>query len=374
MNQYEYLKELRRCLSILDRVEEDRVIEYYAELIGDKVELGIPEEEVLSQLGTPRQLADKILAETQEDEDYTEKVFTVSDSEISSVKVDIDLMKVKVCYRQDDKNEIRITYYENNKHKPTVTTEDGQVTLKDKTDFFSNLFNTGMVNIKRGKLETIVEIPKNNKTLKINIETSNAKITANNLNADSLYLETSNADIDISGEFTDDVYCKTSNASINGENIKAHTVNFDTSNGSCNAETVVSHSLEFVTSNASINISSINSDSVRIDTSNNSINLGDTIANDSFYAQTSNGNINAKGIDSDKIELDTSNGSIIATIIGKEKDFRIESGTSNGNDNISGRGNDSASKSLLAYTSNGNINIDFDDEYTVAKGLQEMLD
>lgn len=169
------------------------------------------------------------------DEDYTEKVFTVSDSEISSVKVDIDLMKVKVCYRQDDKNEIRITYYENNKHKPTVATEDGQVTLKDKTDFFSNLFNTGMVNIKRGKLETIVEIPKNNKTLKINIETSNAKITVNNLNADSLYLETSNADIDISGEFTDDVYCKTSNASINGENIKAHTVNFDTSNGSCNA-------------------------------------------------------------------------------------------------------------------------------------------
>ena len=69
MNQYEYLKELRRCLSILDRVEEDRVIEYYAELIGDKVELGIPEEEVLSQLGTPRQLADKILAETQEYEE-----------------------------------------------------------------------------------------------------------------------------------------------------------------------------------------------------------------------------------------------------------------------------------------------------------------
>lgn len=58
----------------------------------------------------------------------------------------------------------------------------------------------------------------------------------------------------------------------------------------------------------------------------------------------------------------------------KKKDFRIESGTSNGNDNISGRGNSSASKSLSAYTSNGNINVYFDDEYTVAKGLQEMLD
>lgn len=66
MNQYEYLKELRRCLSSLGRAEKDRVIEYYAEFIGDKIESGIPEEEVLAQLGTPQQLADKIFSETQE--------------------------------------------------------------------------------------------------------------------------------------------------------------------------------------------------------------------------------------------------------------------------------------------------------------------
>ena len=66
MNQYEYLKELRLYLSPLGRTEEDRVIEYYAELIGDKIESGIPENGVLSQLGTPRELADKILAETQD--------------------------------------------------------------------------------------------------------------------------------------------------------------------------------------------------------------------------------------------------------------------------------------------------------------------
>lgn len=69
MNQYEYLKELRSYLSPLGRIEEDRVIEYYAELIVDKIESGIPEEEVLTQLGAPRQLADKILSETQEYEE-----------------------------------------------------------------------------------------------------------------------------------------------------------------------------------------------------------------------------------------------------------------------------------------------------------------
>ena len=326
------------------------------------------------------------------DKDYTEKIFTVSDSEISSVNVYTDCMKVKVCYREDDSNEIRITYYENDKHKPTIANEDGTITLNDKEDFWNNFFNVGMFNIKRSRLETLVEVPKNNKTLKINIETSNAKITADGLTADKLSLKTSNASIDVSGKFTNDVYCKTSNASIdvsgeftndvycdtsngniNAKNITAHTVSLYSSNASCNAESVKSKNLNVGTSNASINITNINSDSVKLETSNASINLGDTVAKDSFYADTSNGSINTRGIDSDKIELHTSNSSITATIVGDDKDFAINSGTSNGNDNLYGRGNNSASKQLSVYTSNGNINIKFDDQYTVSKGLQNIL-
>lgn len=310
------------------------------------------------------------------EEDYTEKVFTVSDSEISSVKVYTDCMKVKVCYREDDSNEIRITYYENNKHNPTVINQNGAVTLNDKTEFsMSNLFATqGIVmSLKRSKLETVVEIPKNNKTLKIDVETSNAKITADELTADKLSLKTSNASIDVSGKFTNDIYCDTSNGNINAKNITAHTVSLYSSNASCNAESVKSKNLNVDTSNASINITNINSNSVKLETSNASINIGDTVAEKSFYADTSNGSINTKGIDSDKIELYTSNSSITATIVGEDKEFAINSGTSNGNDNLYGRGNSSASKQLSVHTSNGNININFDDDYTVSKGLQKIL-
>lgn len=70
MNQTEYLNELKRCLSSLSRDERNRVVEYYAELIGDKIESGIPEQEVLSQLGTPRELSMKILSESS---DYKDK-------------------------------------------------------------------------------------------------------------------------------------------------------------------------------------------------------------------------------------------------------------------------------------------------------------
>lgn len=82
MNQSEYIKELKRCLSPLDRVETNRVVEYYTELIGDKIESGMNEQEVLAQLGTPRQLADKILSETQE---YDNKPQHIQETENLSV-------------------------------------------------------------------------------------------------------------------------------------------------------------------------------------------------------------------------------------------------------------------------------------------------
>lgn len=66
MNQIEYLRQLKHHLSPLGRDERNRVIEYYSELIGDKIESGITEQEVLTQLGTPYELAEKILSESPE--------------------------------------------------------------------------------------------------------------------------------------------------------------------------------------------------------------------------------------------------------------------------------------------------------------------
>lgn len=66
MNQIEYLKELKRHLSPLGRDERNRITEYYSELINDKIESGISEQEVLAQLGTPQELAAKILSESPE--------------------------------------------------------------------------------------------------------------------------------------------------------------------------------------------------------------------------------------------------------------------------------------------------------------------
>ncbi len=72
MDQIEYLKQLKRHLSPLERDERNKIIEYYSELISDKLESGITEQEVLKQFGEPKELAAKILSESHDHEKHTE--------------------------------------------------------------------------------------------------------------------------------------------------------------------------------------------------------------------------------------------------------------------------------------------------------------
>lgn len=66
MTQSEYLKELKRELSPLSNSERAKLVEYYEELIGDKIENGQTEEEIFAEFGSPKQLAEKILSESPE--------------------------------------------------------------------------------------------------------------------------------------------------------------------------------------------------------------------------------------------------------------------------------------------------------------------
>lgn len=64
MNKDTFLKELKKQLKKLNRSEVQKNISYYDELIFDMMENGLSEEEVLSKIGSPKQLAREILENT----------------------------------------------------------------------------------------------------------------------------------------------------------------------------------------------------------------------------------------------------------------------------------------------------------------------
>lgn len=76
MNKEEFLKKIRKHLRFLDRGIVDEAIEYYDEIIDDLIEDGYTEEEIQKRIGSPLEIANRILEENQQfqrNEDRKEK-------------------------------------------------------------------------------------------------------------------------------------------------------------------------------------------------------------------------------------------------------------------------------------------------------------
>lgn len=63
MNKQEFLDNLKVALSGLPQSEIDGRLAFYAEMIDDKVEEGVPEEQAVAELGSAQDIASKILSE-----------------------------------------------------------------------------------------------------------------------------------------------------------------------------------------------------------------------------------------------------------------------------------------------------------------------
>ncbi len=64
MTKAEYLSQIRERINGISTEDVEKNIEYYSEMIDDRIEEGMTEEEAVSQMDSPRKAADMILAET----------------------------------------------------------------------------------------------------------------------------------------------------------------------------------------------------------------------------------------------------------------------------------------------------------------------
>ena len=64
MNKIEYLDSIRSKLAGLPEKDIDSAIEYYEEAIDDRIEDGLTEEQAINAVGTPEEIAEKILMDS----------------------------------------------------------------------------------------------------------------------------------------------------------------------------------------------------------------------------------------------------------------------------------------------------------------------
>ena len=212
-------------------------------------------------------------------------------------------------------NKTRINYKKSRDIKYNIKQTSNTLSLERKRSigFNFNFFNFG----KRDPKVTI-EIPKS-KLKDLQVETSNGKLSTENLTLDNLDLETTNSKMIIN-------------------NVDAHSIDAETSNGKVELSKMTFDDGSFETSNSKMDLQNLEFSEGEFHTSNGKINL-----------------MNLKPAKS--LSLETSNSEVHGTIKGKEEDFSTVSKTSNATSNLTNH--DDGSKELEVITSNGDIEIAF---------------
>lgn len=175
-----------------------------------------------------------------------------------------------------------------------------------------------------------------------------------------LEARTSNASIKVDGpRALCGVTLKTSNGRIALEDVKCKTLEAVNSNARLTLEKVeVKQGLNGKTSNGRIELDMVSSGGdMTLTTSNGRIEADVCSARGELRLTTSNGAIKADRLDGQRVTLKTSNSGITAVLPGRQTDWQIESGTSNGRSNLPSH--QPGQKPLQVHTSNGSIDVRF---------------
>lgn len=353
MNKEKYLKELSRLIRKLPDDEREKILEFYREIIEDKIESGETEERAVGELGDARFLAQKILSENPNrkpantgkvigvtvlsvfgvlivagitvsilgyhamandqtkivtndtetlpndllgSEDYVEKTYTAEAEGVGSVVLDAENKAVKVIPSDTDK--ITISYVEGPNDTYTFSDENGVLSMKSRLDDGSVFWN-----FRRSDDETVkitVTVPSSYKG--------------------DFSIVTTNSYIGI-GDFKSvgTLKCKTQNSAIQLDGLSANAVSCETQNGA--------------------------------------ITLTNVSAEESLSAQTQNAIITLDGVSSPDISLETQNAIISGTVSGSREDYTVDASTTNAVSNLQSGG--SGSKKLKVRTTNAIISISF---------------
>lgn len=75
MTLQEWEKKLKKYLSPLPKSEQNRIVEYYREMYGDKIDNGCSEAEILAEFGDPQVCAGRMISENADTEEQEEPIF-----------------------------------------------------------------------------------------------------------------------------------------------------------------------------------------------------------------------------------------------------------------------------------------------------------
>lgn len=355
MTKERFLGNLEYALHFMPDAEREATLNFYSEMIDDRMEDGLTEEEAVDQMEKPEEIEQRLrrTQEAQSDEadgsrenkngadenvdkndDWETRSVTYPAASISDISIRSDNLPVHLYRSEDDT--VRMTYFTCAEDPYTLTLENGHMLLTHPG--FSA--RSG-----RDLFESISDLMNN---LSQAFSGTRYSIKA------GAYI-----DLSVPAGFGGAVFIATSNARVRVEHASCHAgVTVRSSNGRITVDDSDADFFDLQTFNARVSVNDVKTRAnVLMRSTNGRLEIKDSVLFGMLDAATSNGTISVDGVSADDIRLKTSNGSIIGTLKGSMSDYAIESHTSNGHnslpDGTQGR------KHLSAKTSNGSIRIRF---------------
>ncbi len=340
MNKTDFLEKLKKGLAPISGNERQSVLDYYDEMISDRIENGKTEEEAVAELGSPESVVENILAEFAVSGEKNMKKYEKTERKVgidgkSKLKVKCEIEKINVT--ATDGNEIAFTYYEGEKLQHDLTDKDGEVVLetRNKTWFFRNRFGldndmftidvavprafsgdlileaaTGAINV--GDLLKVKEL---------RAKVSTGSIRAEKLKAEKAFFEASTGSVTVNGaEILGDAEIKATTGSVKAENVKAG-------------------------GRLEVNVTT---GSLRCDVEAGKLALKATTGDVKFSVKNA-----------DEIYVKCAMGSVKGTVSGAESEYDIHSSATMGKSNLSER-TGTTGKKLTVITTTGSINVNFE--------------
>ena len=276
---------------------------------------------------------------------YEKKEFACRAEDVRAVRLAAADMPIAV--RPGEGDEIRLVYYRSDREPYEARLENGVLSLENEAlgrknrGFSFSFFTTGLKVLWTQPTPTVELFLPADALVDLKAHTSNGSVRLEGLKAlCAVDLKTSNSRISIQDTVCKSLEAKTSNSRLVLERL------------------VCKQAIQAKTSNARIEAASVRAGGeMHLSTSNGRMAVTDIQA-PMLVATTSNSGIQVSGLNTRSILLRTSNGSIRGTVPGKQADWAIDSGLSNGKNSLPRQ--QAGLYPLSVHTSNGSIDIQFE--------------
>ena len=373
MTKQEYIMELMRALSFLDHDTRNAALDFYNEMLEDRLEEAETEEAAVAAMDSPDMIAaqlrqemaapaDRPAAPVSASDDLTEewspRTFNCPLAGLHAVKLDAENMAIEILPASD--GQVTLSYFTRKQDEYTARVDGDVLTLTHRSDpswarrIVHNFFFRPAAPVK-----VTLRLPED-AALDLSAVTRNAVIEARGMRGlGILDLKSSNGSLTAETVKCREAVLRTSNARVTlRDAVCGNVCRLQSSNGSIILENCgAAGSVECVTSNAAARAENVRcGDTLLLRTSNGSIQARDVSAQ-SVTLHSSNGSLLAEDLRANAVSLRTSNASIRGVLPGAQQDWQIDSGTTNGKNSLPA--SQPGQKPLSAHTSNGSIQITF---------------